>query len=67
LPLRDLLPEDDSADGFDNGAKALSISPVHVQRYMEAAERALASAIIHGPRPETKKLSVSFGGPAENT
>lgn len=67
LPLRDLLPEDDSADGFDNGAKALSISPVHVQRYMEAAERALASAIIHGPRPETKKLSVSFGDPAENT
>ena len=66
-PLRDLLPEDDLADGFDTGEKALSISPVHVQRYMDAAERALGAAVIRGPRPEVKKLSVSFDDPAENT
>ena len=66
-PLRDLLPEDDLADGFDTGEKGLSISPVHIQRYMDAAERALAAAVIRGPRPELKKVSVSFADPAENT
>ena len=66
-PLRDLLPEDDLADGFDNGSKALSISPVHIQRYMEAAERALETAMIHGSQPEVKKLSVSFDHKDENT
>ena len=51
-PLQELLPEDELADGFDN-AKALSISPVHIQRYLDAAELALKAAIIRGPKPPT--------------
>jgi hypothetical protein len=60
-PLQDLLPEDDLADGFDTASAALSISPVHIQRYMEAAETALQAAIVRGARPEvlTRKLSFS--------
>jgi hypothetical protein len=38
-PLRDLLPEDDHRDGFANQADGLSISPVHIQQYMAAADR----------------------------
>jgi PAS domain-containing protein len=65
--LRDLLPEDDTADGFDTAAKALSISPVHIQRYMEAAETALKAAIVRGPRPEVVKQRFLFSDPKENT
>jgi len=38
LPLRDMLPEDDAADGFNTASSALAISPVHIQRYMDVAE-----------------------------
>jgi len=51
-PLQDLLPADDTAHGFDTASSALSISPVHVQRYMDAAEKALKAALIRGPKPE---------------
>jgi len=64
-PLRDLLPEDDVADGFDTAAKALSISPVHIQRYMEAAETALNAAVIRGPKPEVVKQRISFADEKE--
>ena len=59
-PLRSLLPDDDTADGFDNNGRALSISPVHIQRYMEAAERALQEAIHREPQPESKKYRFTF-------
>ncbi|WP_197442877.1 DUF1592 domain-containing protein [Lignipirellula cremea] len=65
LPLRDLLPEDDTADGFDTAAKALSISPVHISRYMAAADRVLAAAVIRGPRPETTTTRLSYLDPEE--
>ncbi len=67
VPLKDLLPEDDLADGFDTASKALSISPVHIQRYMEAADKALQAAIIHGPQPEVVKRRFSFDDPREDT
>jgi hypothetical protein len=51
-PLQDLLPLDDMANGFDTASSALSISPVHIQRYMEAAEKALKTAVVRGPQPE---------------
>ena len=53
--LKELLPEDNALDGFDNNAEALSVSTVLMQRYMEAADVALHDAILHGPRPETVK------------
>lgn len=58
-PLRDLLPADDTADGFDTSAQSLTVSPVHIQRYLAAAEAALADAAVRGPRPEvaTKRFT----------
>ncbi len=64
-PLQDLLPEDDLADGFDTASAALSISPVHIQRYMEAAETALRAAIVRGARPEVVKRTLSFSDDKE--
>lgn len=58
--LQDLLPEDDLADGFSNSSGALSISPVHIQQYMAAADRALHDATIHQPQPETKSYRFSY-------
>ncbi len=65
LPLKDLLPEDDVAGGFDTAARALSISPVHVQRYIEAAEKALQAAITRTARPEPALQRFSFADDKE--
>jgi mono/diheme cytochrome c family protein len=54
LELKDLLPEDPVASGFDNVDQALRISAVQMERYLAAAEAALDAAIVKGPRPETK-------------
>lgn len=64
--LQDLLPEDDLADGFSNSSGALSISPVHIQQYMAAADRALQDATIHQPQPETKSYRFSYNHEDEN-
>lgn len=60
LPLRDLLPEDGTSDGFDTASVALAISPVHMQRYMEAAKTALEAVAVRGPRPETTVQRFSY-------
>lgn len=52
VPLRDLLPEDELADGFSNATSSLSISPVHIHQYMAAADVALSAAIARQPRPD---------------
>jgi cytochrome c5 len=41
----ELLPPDDSADGFDNNADVLSVSPVLLERYLSAAATISALAI----------------------
>lgn len=64
-PLRDLLPEDDLRDGFSNQSGALSISPVHIQQYMAAADRALEAASVRQARPETKTHRFAFNHEAE--
>lgn len=63
--LRDLLPEDDLRDGFSNQTAALSISPVHIQQYMAAADRALDAASVRQARPETKTHRFAFNHEAE--
>ena len=63
--LRDLLPEDDLRDGFNNQTAALSISSVHIQQYMAAADRALDAASIRQARPETKTHRFAFNHEAE--
>jgi len=51
LPLKDLLPLDASADGFDNVGEALHVSSFLLERYLEAADAALNVAIANGPQP----------------
>ncbi|MES1261538.1 MAG: DUF1592 domain-containing protein, partial [Acidobacteriota bacterium] len=54
----DDFPQDDASHGFDNIADSLSMSPVLMEKYMLAAERAARTA-VYGPEvlhPATKKL-----------
>jgi mono/diheme cytochrome c family protein len=45
LHLAEAFPADEIGFGFDNVGSALSISPVHVEKYLDAAELALDAAI----------------------
>ena len=60
VDLKELLPEDTSAHGFDNIGEALNVSSVLLERYLEAADKALDAAIVTGPRPETQKGRYSY-------
>lgn len=60
--IRDLLgidldvssfPLDPPAGGFDNNSQALSLSPLHMELYIEAATKAIELALVEGERPET--------------
>ena len=46
LRLADAFPPDDIGFGFDNVGSALNISPIHVEKYLDAAEIALDRAIV---------------------
>ena len=48
------FPPDDIGFGFDNVGSALNISPVHVEKYLDAAELALQKAIV---LPDAEGLS----------
>jgi len=60
VDLKDLLPEDTAAYGFDTVAEALKISPVLMESYLEAADAALDAAIAGKPLPATKKERYRF-------
>ena len=60
IDLKDMLPEDPVAFGFDNVAAALNISPVQMERYLEAADLALDAAVAAGPQPETISRRYQF-------
>jgi mono/diheme cytochrome c family protein len=49
--LRELLPEDQAAGGFDNNGQALSLSTEVMQRYLQAAEIAIDEVIEIGDKP----------------
>ncbi len=53
LRLADAFPADDIGFGFDNVGSALNISPVHIEKYLDAAEVAMDKAIVP---PEAEKL-----------
>ncbi|MEK6263051.1 MAG: DUF1592 domain-containing protein, partial [Planctomycetota bacterium] len=55
VDLKDLLPIDDAASGFDNSAEALHVSSYLMENYLEAADRVLDAAIAGGPKPQTNK------------
>ena len=60
LDVKQILPPDDAAHGFDNVASAQDLSYVQISRYLEAAETALDRAICLGPKPERVKRKVVF-------
>jgi hypothetical protein len=56
--IREMLPQDATAGGFDNVGEALHTSSFLLARYLEAAEEALDQAIANGPQPRAKKEHV---------
>ncbi len=48
----DLFPADNTAHGFDNIGTALTMSPLLVEKYLNAAQKLLDRAIVTGPRPK---------------
>lgn len=51
IDVQEMLPADTSADGFDNVGEALHVSSFLMERYLEAADKALNLAIANGPQP----------------
>ena len=49
--LQEQLPQDSSADGFDNAAAALHTSSFLLEKYLEAGDTALSLAITNRPKP----------------
>jgi hypothetical protein len=47
--VRDILPEDNRAGGFDNVGTVLDLSPTHLLKYQDAAERAVMSVLPKHP------------------
>lgn len=45
VDVKDILPEDAISLGFDNVGAALNVSPVLVERYLEAADAVISAAI----------------------
>ncbi len=60
LDLKEQLPQDGSANGFDNVAAALHTSSFLMEKYLEAADRALNVAIVNRPRTPTVKKRYSL-------
>ncbi len=54
----DDFPVDTAAHGFDNVGSALIISPLHMEKYLDAARQIVDRAIVSGPRPRTAKWRV---------
>jgi cytochrome c553 len=60
VELRELLPLDSSANGFDNVGEALHVSSFLMDKYLEGAEKALSVAIANGPQPPVIKKRYSL-------
>lgn len=45
IDVKELLPPDDSSQGFDNIGQALSVSPLLMERYLSAAQKVVRLAI----------------------
>jgi hypothetical protein len=52
VEVKSLLPEDSSAQGFDNVDSALRLSAVLLESYLEAGEVALRAALPERPSPQ---------------
>ncbi len=56
-----LLPADETSNGFDNIADALSLSPVLLERYLAAADRISALAVGDAPTKPVAQTWVARG------
>src|SRR5262249_4188968 len=68
--LKEQLPEDGSADGFDNAGAANHTSSFLMEKYLEAADKALNLAISNLPKPPPatkKRWSIADGYPVRNS
>jgi mono/diheme cytochrome c family protein len=54
VSVKEMLPEDTISHGFDNVGAALNISPVLIERYLEAADAVLNAAIAPVHKLESK-------------
>ena len=52
--VKEMLPEDTIAQGFDNVGAALNISPVLMERYLEAADAVITAALLPVHKLESK-------------
>jgi len=60
IEIKDVLPLDSSAAGFDNVGAALHTSSFLMEKYLEAAEKSLNVAIANGPQPPLIKKRFSL-------
>ncbi len=68
--LKEQLPQDGSADGFDNAGAAHHTSSFLMEKYLEAADVALNMAITNRPQPPpsaTKRYSIKDGHPVRSS
>lgn len=68
--LKEQLPQDGSADGFDNAAAANHTSSFLMEKYLEAADTALNMAIANRPKAPpliSKRYSLKDGHPVRGT
>ncbi len=49
------FPQDPPSGGFDNNGKALTLSPLQTELYLEAARKILDRALVEGDRPPAIK------------
>jgi Protein of unknown function (DUF1592)/Protein of unknown function (DUF1588)/Protein of unknown function (DUF1585)/Protein of unknown function (DUF1587)/Protein of unknown function (DUF1595)/Planctomycete cytochrome C len=59
LDVKEMLPSDAEAHGFDNIGAALTMSDVQMSRYLDAADAALDEALKLGPRAESEKQHIA--------
>ena len=70
INLKEQLPSDGAADGFDNAGAANHTSSFLMEKYLEAAETALALAIANRPKPppaSSKRHSLKDGYPVRGS
>lgn len=59
IDAAELLPTDDIADGFDNIASALKVSPSFLDQYIMAARFVAMKAVGTPPSPDAAKVTLS--------
>ena len=70
IKLKKLLPEDGSADGFDNSGAAHHTSVFLMEKYLQAADAVLNMAISNRPKSPKrirKRYSIKDGHPIRST